>query len=121
MLAYSNFVRICSDKGYTPSAAALAAGVSKSTISKWKANPNSLPTSRTIAKLAGFLGVSISEFLCEPDPAEEKKEETKKESPLPNSGSELSEAQRNMIERILKLTDDQLELLDRLADAALDR
>lgn len=46
--------------------------------------------------------------------------ETKNESAALLS-SELSEAKRKMIQRILTLSDDQIDLLDRLADAALDR
>lgn len=62
---YDRFVQLCKLKGVTPSRAALDAGISKSLVSKWKANGAKDPSPDIVRKLAAYFGVSISELLGE--------------------------------------------------------
>lgn len=92
-------------------------GSGKQTIYKYENNiVSNIPTDK-LERIASALHVSPAYLMgwsVDPD-------ETKKESPLPISGLELSEVKRRAIERILTLSDDEIEYLDRLADAALAR
>ena len=49
----------------SPSRAALAAGVSKSAVSKWKREPDAVPSGTVLAKLAAYFGIPASELLGE--------------------------------------------------------
>lgn len=66
---YSRFVRISRSYGMSPSGAALAAGLSKSTVSKWKREPDSYPTGTVLAKLSAYFGIPASELLGEQEQA----------------------------------------------------
>lgn len=74
---YDRFVQLCSERGVSPSRAALEAGLSKSTVSKWKNSPDSKPTGAAIAKMTEYFHVSISELMGEPG---EKSSTTSKEN-----------------------------------------
>ena len=92
-------------------------GVGKSTVHKWETGYIANMKRDKIEKLAEALHTTPAYLMgWAEDPAE-----TKKESPLLISGNELSEAKRRAIERILTLDDDEVDYLNRLADAALDR
>lgn len=62
---YDRFVLLCSRRGVTPSRAAIDAGLSKSTVTKWKNDPDSRPTGAVIEKLTNYFGITISELLGE--------------------------------------------------------
>lgn len=62
---YERFVYLCEMRGVTPSRAAIDAGLSKSTVTKWKNDPSSRPTGTVIEKLTKYFGLSISELLGE--------------------------------------------------------
>lgn len=62
---YDRFVMLCSRKGVTPSRAAIDAGLSKSTVTKWKNDPSTRPTGTVIDKLTRYFDISISELLGE--------------------------------------------------------
>lgn len=64
---YDRFVRIARSYGMSPSRAALDAGLSKSSVSKWKREPDSRPTGTVLAKLSAFFGIPASELLGEPE------------------------------------------------------
>ena len=66
---YDRFVALCAQRGETPSRAALAAGVSKSAVSKWKREPDAVPSGTVLSKLAAYFGISASELLGESKPA----------------------------------------------------
>ena len=66
---YDRFITLCAQKGISPSKAAVDAGLSKSTVSKWKSNPESMPTGAAIEKLKAYFGVSTSELLGEKEKA----------------------------------------------------
>lgn len=62
---YDRFVQICTDRGMTPSRAAIEAGLSKSTVTKWKNTPDAEPTGAALKKLSDYFGISIAELLGE--------------------------------------------------------
>lgn len=62
---YDRFVQICSRRGITPSRAAIEAGLSKSTVSKWKSTPDAEPTGTAIKKLSEYFGITIAELMGE--------------------------------------------------------
>lgn len=63
---YDRYAQLCEAKGVTASAAARAAGLSKSIVSKWKANKVETPSPDVLKKLASYFGVSVG-FLLEED------------------------------------------------------
>lgn len=76
MAFYDNFVRLCAEKGVSPSAAAIEIGIKKSNVTYWKNSRNN-PSDVTLAKLADYFGVFVSDLT-----------EEKEKSPTPN-GVEL--------------------------------
>lgn len=85
-------------------------GLAESTISQYETGKRQ-PDYEQLLKFSEYFGVSVDYLLGN---------ETEKKNPLPTAGNELSERKRIMIEKILTLSDDQIDLLDRLADAVLD-
>ena len=70
---YERFVLLCKQRGVSTSKAAIDAGLSKSTVTKWKKDPNTKPSGNVIGKLCAYFGLSVSELLGETEnaPAEE--------------------------------------------------
>ncbi len=64
---YERFVYLCQQKGVSTSRAAMEAGLSKSTVSKWKSAPNSRPSGNIINKLCSYFGLTVAELLNEPE------------------------------------------------------
>lgn len=57
---YNNFVRLCSDRGISPTKAGNDIGVTSAAVSGWKSG--AVPRDATIAKLAKYFGCDISEL-----------------------------------------------------------
>ena len=62
---YDRFLQLCSQKGISPSRAAIEAGISKSLVTKWKANGCTTPSPEVLRKLASYFHVTVSELLEE--------------------------------------------------------
>lgn len=62
---YDRFVLLCNQKGVSPSRAAEDAGLSKSTVTKWKNDASTRPTGKVIECLTEYFGISVSELLGE--------------------------------------------------------
>lgn len=62
---YDRFVSLCESRGVTPSRAAVDAGLSKSTVTKWKNDPSARPTGAVIEKLTRYFAISVSELMGE--------------------------------------------------------
>ena len=62
---YDKFVQICKSRGVSPSRAAIEAGLSKSTVTKWKTTPDAEPTGAAIKKITEYFGITIAELLSE--------------------------------------------------------
>ena len=83
---YDNFVYLCKKHGVSPSKAAIDAGLSKSTVTKWKTTPDAQPTGNAIKKLSEYFCVPISELL-----SEEEQKNTPDEFVLTEGEKELLE------------------------------
>lgn len=66
---YDKFVQICKSHGISPSRAAVAAGLSKSTVTKWKTTPDAEPTGTAIKKITEYFGISVAELMGETEKA----------------------------------------------------
>ena len=64
---YDRFAALCKSRGVSPSRAAEDAGLSKSTVTKWKKDPSTKPSGNVIDKLCRYFGVSVSELLGDTD------------------------------------------------------
>ena len=62
---YDKFVRICKSRSISPSKAAIEAGLSKSTVTKWKTTPDAEPTGAAIKKISEYFGITIAELMGE--------------------------------------------------------
>lgn len=66
---YDKFVQVCKAHGISPSRAAIEAGLSKSTVTKWKTTPDAEPTGAAIKKLTEYFGITIAELMGETEKA----------------------------------------------------
>lgn len=57
---YDNFLRLCNQKGVSPSAAVVEMGFQKSVVTRWK---KSIPTDENKLKIANYFGVSVDELI----------------------------------------------------------
>lgn len=64
---YDRFVYLCTQRGVSPSRAAVDAGISKSLVTKWKTNNVQDPSPDVLRKLAKYFNLSVSELLEEKD------------------------------------------------------
>lgn len=62
---YDRFIQLCEQKGVAPSRAAIDAGISKSLVTKWKANACKDPSPDVLRKLANYFGMTVSDLLDE--------------------------------------------------------
>ena len=68
---YDRFIELCQRKGVSPTRAALEAGISKSLVSKWKANASREPSPEVIRKLADYFELSPYEVVAAKTPSNE--------------------------------------------------
>lgn len=61
MSFYENFIRLCNERGETPSSVARSIGVDKSAVTRW--SKGAMPRGTTAAKLADHFGVTVGELL----------------------------------------------------------
>lgn len=80
---YDRFIELCKERGVAPTRAAIEAGLSKSTVTKWKNTAESEPSGTAIRKLADYFQITRAELLGE--------ESAQKEKPLVNGDEELTE------------------------------
>lgn len=66
---YERFKLLCRQKGVSTSRAAVEAGLSKSTVTKWKQDPDTRPSGNVISKLCAYFGLSVAELLGETENA----------------------------------------------------
>ena len=62
---YEKFVRMCVQKGVSPTAVAKAIGVNPSTVSDWSRGAK--PRAHTLIRLAEYFGVDVTEFTINAD------------------------------------------------------
>ena len=76
---YDHFVRLCKQKGVSTSKAAIDAGLSKSTVTKWKKDPTTKPSGNVIDKLCRYFDISVSELLGYEEEEEEHPKPTRED------------------------------------------
>lgn len=59
---YDNFLKLCNQKGVSPTAAVVEMGFQKSVATRWK---KSIPTDANKLKIAEYFGVSVDELMSE--------------------------------------------------------
>ena len=103
---YDKYAQICKQRGISMSAAAMEAGLSKSLVTKWKANKVEVPSPDVLKKLSAYFNIPVSELLGEEN--EDKKE-------TPTEDGELSEEMKELIGCIKKLPEDKIQMLLQVA------
>ena len=94
---YENFLYLCAKFNKTPSGVAAAVGLSNAAASGWKNGKK--PSQTTLAKLASYFGVTVEELLSEDE-----------NKPAPNDGNELTDTQREALDLIQEMSEDQLRV-----------
>ena len=59
---YDNFLRLCNQKGISPTSAVMEMGFQKSVVTRWK---KSIPTDANKLKIAQYFGVSVADLMSE--------------------------------------------------------
>ena len=108
-MVYDKYCELCTAKGVAPTTAAMEAGISKSTVTKWKNNPETTITSNILKRLSAYFEMSPYELMQFFD-------DTKK-APSDNGGRamELDDFSYAFHELSGDLTDDQKAQLLQLA------
>lgn len=68
---YDEFIRLCNEKGETPSAVTRSIGVDKSAATRW--SRGAVPRGTTMLKLAEHFGVTVAELMGYSDQEEQQK------------------------------------------------
>ena len=105
---YENYLRLCNDRGITPSAAAVDMGLTKAANTKWAAGKT--PRDATLKKIADYFEVTIPYLMGETD------DRTQKNSP--GQVTEAEGAKKAILDLIDGMSDDQLQKLETLIQAA---
>lgn len=99
---YNRYVEMCNKIGKSPSAVAIEIGLSKPSVYRWK--NGGFPTDATALKIASYFGVSVTYLLG--------KEEQK--NPTTEIGSGMSKAKSDLIQKVMQMSDEELQKLDLL-------
>lgn len=105
---YENYLRLCNDRGITPSAAAVDMGLTKAANTKWAAGKT--PRDATLKKIADYFEVTIPYLMGETD------DRTQKNSP--GQVTEAEGAKKAILDLIDGMSDDQLQKLETIIQAA---
>ena len=116
-MVYTDFIRLCNSVGKTPSSVAIEAGLSKTTITRWK--KGSKPRDTTLSRVADYFDTNIENSLNEPqsytvqDCETHKMDAKQKYQRLSENGQTIVDS---VIERLLSEGDKQLvgQIIDSL-------
>lgn len=73
---YNRFASLCKERGISVSRGAQEAGISKSLVTKWKANRVEVPSADVLSKLSKYFQIPVSALLGEaPVPDDAKAED----------------------------------------------
>ena len=99
-----NFIKICVDKGISPTTVCTQVGISKSNYSNW--SDDTIPRKTTLLKIASYLNVTVDDLLAD---------NTQK---TPPASKELTEGEAKLLELFRAMPEDrQAAYLDLLAAA----
>lgn len=93
---YKNYLSLCAKANKTPSAVATAIGLSNAAASGWKKGKE--PTDATLQKLADYFGVAVEALT-----------EEQNNKPATLEGSELTDAQREVLDYIKDKDEEDLK------------
>lgn len=108
---YNIFLKLCNDRGISPSAAALDMGFTKAANTKWAAGKT--PRDATLAKIAEYFNVSV-EYLK----GEEGETDDRGQKNSPGQVTEACEAKKNLLSAVAELSEDECKNVLALIDAA---
>lgn len=94
---YDRFVMLCEKRGVSPSRAAIDAGLSKSTVTKWKRFPDSRPTGNVIDKLTRYFGLSVAELLGDEEQQEKRMSDSDLKFALFGGSGEITDEMMNEV------------------------
>lgn len=103
---YDKYAQLCKRRGVSMSAAAAAAGLSRSLVTKWKTNNVDVPSPDVLKKLSAYFNMPVSELLGE----EEK--DAKKGQPI--EYDKLSENRKALIDFAMSISEEKAEKFLRL-------
>ena len=110
---YVNFINLCAEKSITPAQVGREIGVSGAAISKWKSG--GMPSDTTLAKLAGYFGVTTDYLLTgekkSPDTMSEDEELYELLEELKNNPGK-----RLLFDKTKKATKEDIEKIIAMAD-----
>lgn len=109
---WENYVRLCSDKNISPSAAGAAIGVTYAAVSKWK--KGTVPNGATLHKIADYFGVSVASLLGEDETDLREKAETNRETILRITESAEENLMHLFMLKLFELPEDQRDTLRNL-------
>lgn len=92
---YKRYTELCAEKGFTPSGAAAAIGLSNAAANGWK--NGKFPTDVTLAKLSALFGCSV-EYLA-----------GEKEKPTTALGDGFSDEQKLIFNKLMALPQEERE------------
>lgn len=110
---YNNFIRICSERDMSPSAAAEAAGMTSASVTGW--SQGAKPRNSTLVKLSKCLNCDIDDLTGEYVPESKKITATKSDGYPTADETKNPLSEREELKRLIdRLTDDEVHvLLDR--------
>jgi transcriptional regulator with XRE-family HTH domain len=109
---WENYVKLCSDKNISPSAAGAAIGVTYAAVSKWK--KGTVPNGATLHKIADYFGVSVASLLGEDETDLREKAETNRETILRITESAEENLMHLFMLKLFELPEDQRDTLRHL-------
>lgn len=110
---YTNFVKLCNQKGVSPSAAAEEMGFQRSVVTRW--SKGVAPRAATVAKVADYFEVAPEELLVN---KKENAPGSDAESEIEKALAQATPAQRELISSILDMNENQLLFVKELVDKA---
>lgn len=108
---YTNFVKLCNQKGVSPSAAAEEMGFQRSVVTRW--SKGVAPRAATVAKVADYFEVAPEELLVD---KKENAPGSDAESEIEKALAQATPAQRELISSILDMNENQLLFVKELVD-----
>lgn len=110
---YTNFVKLCNQKGVSPSAAAEEMGFQRSVVTRW--SKGVAPRAATVAKVADYFEVAPEELFVN---KKENAPGSDAESEIEKALAQATPAQRELISSILDMNENQLLFVKELVDKA---
>lgn len=110
---YTNFVKLCNQKGVSPSAAAEEMGFQRSVVTRW--SKGVAPRAATVAKVADYFEVAPEELLVD---KKENAPGSDAEGEIEKALAQATPAQWELISSILDMNENQLLFVKELVDKA---